>query len=367
MTRLLRPLLFIFLLCGCNQANILTGSESSPDPASSITEISPHLIYELQMSEQQLQAVNVGDILGDNCSLGCMTSAGQYIYYEACEIDVQTSNYLKTTIYRLNIDTRLSEPLFEIENNGRPFFTNELCCVNDILFWVYRDTNALKIDYYNISTAQQDTLKEYPATTIDLILSGDNRFLSWFLPCESGISLYCFDTYLQTDICLSDRATPDSPYTHAYINNGIIAYLENVPDGRLLVIYNLLEKKEEYSCILPEDFLLTRLQANSDFAICTDGYSRDSAVFLLNREKQKFEKITLSATDYHIFSCHLYNSDIFIVSNLTGDLLHLSIDSGNFTDEILNMNIIQTAISPDGIFYACNPENNMIFMLKIAS
>lgn len=367
--RLLSPLL-LFLLCGCNQASTLTSSDAIPnptDPASSVTGTSPHLIYELQTSEQRLEAIDVGDILGANCTFGCMTSAGQYVYYEACEIAKPSDNYLKTTIYRLNTDTRRSEPLFEIENNGEPFLTNELRCVNDILFWVYRDADTLKIDYYNISTAQQDTLKEYPDTTIDLILSGDNRFLSWFLPCESGISLYCFDTHLQTDICLTERATTDSPYTRAYINNGIISYLENVPGGRLLIIYDLVHNKEEYSCVLPEDFLLTRLQANSNYAICTDGYSRDSSLFLLNRGEQKFEKITLSDANYHIFSCHLYDDNIFLVSNLAGHLLNLSIDSGVFSDEVLDMNMIQTAISPDGLFYGYNPTKKLIFILDIAS
>lgn len=347
-------LLFIICLiglCGCSHSE-----QGMPPPLS----------YTPQASTgNNLRTIDVSGVVGEGYSLGCITSSKEYIFYESCQIEPITSNYMETIIYQLDINTSQSEPIIHISNGGDTFFSNELIHVDDSLFWVYRDENEVRIDFYTLSTGIQGTLIGYPPSSPDLILSGDNRFLTWYMPNEIGISLLYFDSENDTIKCLTKNAAADSPYTRAYVFDGMVSFLENQPDSWLLIIYNLIDQKAEYTCHLSKDFLLTRLQTNSNYTICTDGYSRNSSLYLLNKDQQEFEKIEIKEYDYNIFACHLYKDCVIVNSNLTKSILSISLKSGISSFETSEENILQSMISPDGLFYGCNPSNKIIYVSEI--
>lgn len=351
-------------LCGCLQTEPMVQSQTHT--VESIGESALVLNFDQSgLSQTALQTIDINEnIIGDN-SLGCLAAANGQIYYELCQIDPATANYLSCSINKIDISSGSSEAVVLIESS-EPFFTNELICVNSSLFWVYRDSQKLSIDYYILSTGERGTLEEYSISTPDPILSGDDRFLTWYIPSENGINLFCYDTQKKEVINLTENAAADSPYTRAYVSDGIIAYLENSQDGRLLVTYDLISHEALYTGLLSEDFILTRLQANDNYTICTEGYSRETPIYLLNKDGLKFETVTLDGEEYSIFSCHLYDNYIIINSNLSKELLLLSLNDGTYTSFETTVNVIQSAISPDGLFYGCNPANNLIFALDLS-
>lgn len=366
--RLISLILFVVIcfssLCGCLQSGFI---ESTDQEQSGSTDAAETQIKYIQsdFNDYFLKIIDLNDEVENDGDLGCVTAFDGCIYYEMCHIDPVTTNYLSCSINKLNIVSTVSEPIVHIEN-GAPFYTNELVFVGGSLFWVYRDNDKLSIDYYTLSTGEQGTIKEYPISTPDLILSGDTRFLTWYVPCETGINLYCFDTQTGNIVSLTKNAAADSPYTRAYVNDGIIAFLENHNDGRLLVIYDSINQKRIYTCLLSEEFILTRLQANNNHVICTEGYSRESPLFLLDSNEGEFAKITLEEDDYNIFSCHLYGDYIMVNSGLSKKLFLFSLKNNVYTSFDTEVNVIQTAVSPDGLFYGCNPGSKLIFILDIS-
>jgi hypothetical protein len=354
-------------LCGCIQSDSINSIDPTQSSSTNTVE-TQNLTLKYTPSnfnDYCLKTINLDKEIEDNEVLGCITASNECIYYELCHVNSETTNYLSCSINKLDLVSATSEPVVYIENN-KSFYTNELVVIGDSLFWVYRDSDKLRIDYYILSTGEQGTIKEYPVSTPDLILSGDTRFLTWYVPYENGIYLFCFDTKNKNIENLTKIAAADSPYTRAYVNNGIVAFLENHEDGRLLVIYDLISQKRIYTCLLSDEFILTRLQANADHAICTEGYSRNSPLFLLDSNKQEFIAVALDKEDYSIFSCHLYDNYIIVNTGLSKKLILFSLNDGVYTSFDAEANILQTAISPDGLFYGCNPESKSIFILDIS-
>lgn len=354
-------------LCACSQSGPIESIVPVQSSANDIIETQKLTFISApsNLNDYCLKIIDLKDALENNGDLGCITASDGCIYYELYHIDPETNNYLSCSINKFDIISKTYENIVNTESDD-PFYTNELVCVGDSLFWVYRDSNKLSIEYYTLSTGEQGTIKEYPVSTPDLILSGDTRFLTWYVPYETGINLFCYDSQTKNIVNLTQTAATDSPYTRAYVNDGIVAFLENHEDGRLLVVYDLVNQKQIYTCLLSDEFILTRLQANANHVICTEGYSRESPLFLLNSDKRKFEKVALAEEDYNIFSCHLYNDFIVVNSGLSEKLYLFSLNDGVYTSFDTEENVIQAAISPDGLFYGCSPESKLIFLLDLS-
>lgn len=353
-------------LCGCLQSGT-TKSIAPAQSGSNDTDKVQNFTLRYAPSnfnDDCLKIIDLNDETENDGALGCITAFDGSIYFELCNIDPVTTNYLSCSINKLDLFSMTYEPIVNIESD-EPFYTNELVIVGDLLFWVYRDSKKLSIDYYILSTGEQGTIKEYPASAPTIILCGDTRFLTWYVPYETGIHLFCFDTQTKNIVNLTQNAAADSPYTRAYVNNNIVAFLENYEGGRLLVIYDLLNQKRLYTCILSDEFMLTRLQANANHVICTEGYSRETPIYLLDSNKQEFVKVALTEDDYSIFACHLYEEYIMVNTGLSEKLILFSLNDGVYTSFDTGMNVIQTAISPDGLFYGCNPSNKVIVILDI--
>lgn len=354
----------LFLFVGC-----LSGCSKKQSPDIAINRSGSIDFYATSQSQEpaSLKAENLNtNVIPQKDTLGCIASSGDTIYYEACEVEPVSLNYLKSTIYKVDVDTGDLQEITEIENNGETFYSNELICIGNSLFWVYRDIDELKIIQYDIDTKLQHTLKSYPASMYDIILSGDNRFLSWYEPAEKNISLFCYDCTSGNTICLTENAATDSAYTRAYINDGILAYLEYTSTGIELVIHDLLSGTIERPGIISDDFEVTRLQANQKHIICTDGYSRDSSIYLFDEETRGFEKVVLPELDYNIFSCHLFDDFILINSNRTNEIIVLNLATESYFSVETEENILQSAISQDGLFYACVPKNGALVTLDLS-
>ena len=368
--RIYISLLFFIVLSmfsGCAPTTPSTSLDVPPvDSSGSLNDSQVNLRFiQQEKPDYQLNEIDLSAIVEDGMGLGCLTAAGQYIYYELSHIDSITGNYIDSTIHQLDTVTGASEAVTSIKSDEL-FFSNELICVGEYLFWVYRDSDDLNINYFHLKTKEHGVLSTYSTSMPDLILSGDNQFLTWYVPNDQGISLFCYDTLSDEIVCLTNSAATDSPYTRAYVNNGVVSYLENRDDSRLMIAYDLAKQQELFSCPLSKDFILTRLQANTEYAICTEGYTRDAPLFLLNQTKDEFERITVDGCTFSVFSCHLFDKFIIINSNSTKNILLLSISDGSYYPYETKSNIIQSAVSPDGLFYGCNPAANLIFYLALA-
>lgn len=311
-----------------------------------------------------IEEIDISAYISDGMSLGCITSADKNIYFEICRMDPATGNYINSTVYQFDTVLGDTKEVISIEND-EGFFSNELICIKDYLFWVYRDSDELNICYFCLTTKERGALNTYSTSVPDIVLAGDDQFLTWYVPNDQGISLFYYDIYSKETSCLTNNAATDSPYTRAYVNGGVIAYLENREDGHQLVVYDLTAQKESYSLLILKEFMLTRLQANDSYTAYTEGYARRAPLFILSREMTDIKKIIIRDSDYSIFSCHLFGEYIVINSNSTQEVFLVSIPDETYQVFNIEMSIIQTGVSPNGLFYGCNPAENTIVYMKI--
>lgn len=355
--------LLLCSLCGCGQRT----QPSDKDEA---------VQYMLQQVPNEnekhiLQEIDLSVGVPDDRTIECVTASGGYVYFEACKPEPGANDfqemirYQETTIYQFDMQKKTSSPVVTISDDGGLFLTNELVCVGDRLFWTYRDEASQRIDYYNMTTGEQGTLADYSVRTSDVVLTGDDRYLTWYAIHEDRIALLCFDTTENEVLTLTERAAADSPYTRAYVGNGMVAYLEEYEKERKLVLYDLNERKEAYTCSLDKNFLLTRLQTNGKHTICTEGYEFASPFYILNQEKGCFEEITFPNSEHNIFSCHLYDDYIIINSHLTDSVLILSLENKSYSVQPCSSPIVKTAVSPSGLFYGRDTAADTIFCFEI--
>lgn len=68
-------------------------------------------------------------------------------------------------------------------------------------------------------------MNDYSIHTSDLVLTGDDRYLTWYAIHEGRIALLCFDTAENEIMMLTERAADDSPYTRLHQQRDVV-YLE---------------------------------------------------------------------------------------------------------------------------------------------
>lgn len=296
-------------------------------------------------------------------SVGCFTASSDLVYYEICNFDSKGQYYKKSTIYSADTNGH-KELITEITNGGDPFFTNELLFIDNHLFWVYRDPEKIEIECFDLTTKKLDTISCYDPDTPDIILSHDDQFVAWYVSDPNGISLHTYNCKTGEIRLLSNSITTDSPYTRAAVNDGIIAFLEKRSKRRILNVYDLQDDSVVLSVDVPLDFEITRLQANRDYILCTNGYSYDNAIYLLDKDTMKFDKFDLQDTDYNIFFCELYNDQVFIYSSKNKEVFNVSLSQKSFSAVQINKTLLMSLINENGNYYAYDLVNSKIVELS---
>lgn len=308
----LSSIFLIMWLCSCSQMGPKMAKNEEAKPISFSQKpivFSEENPPEYNIEEHTFTSEN-GEYFGSSVVLddALYFESGNYAEDTGAEIKATISSKSKEGIEALYTEER---------SDGGPIEVNELAYSGGCLFWSYRDEDIIAIRMYSLKKKEAQTLASYPADTAVLILESDQRFLSWYVVPQEGLpSLYIYDTAKSEIQCLSNNIGYDNPYTRAYVQDGITAYIENLGnDERRLVIYDLESSKELQSYILPQEMEQISVQANRNYVVVREGYYGDK-LYILDSKSSKLLKI-----DYSIcpgvdpFSWHLLDDNIYINSH----------------------------------------------------
>lgn len=347
----------ILLCCSCAQKN--NGyAELSTKASIQFTESKTTNSISAELLEFNIDVPNGWD-------LGCITAADRFIYYELCHVDPVTSNYSEVNIYQLDTRFKTSKLMKQIIGSTT-FWTNELIAVGDSLFWVYRDGREMRIDELSINNNTSSTLQTCPVEYPDLILSGNNQYLTWFVLENNVVRLYAYDSKSKETFLVSDSISNDSAYTRAYVCENITAFVKKNGDAQFLIVYDLAQKRETASYVIPNGFEMTRLQANASYIICTDGYTKSSSIFLSDGTNDELRKVDLSDHEINLFSCHLIGDRVIINSNQYKEIVILSLKDNRFMVIPTNHSLFQGCISASGDYIACDTSDTIVLLRGIS-
>lgn len=189
--------------------------------------------------------------------------------------------------------------------------------------------------------------------------------MAWYVSDSNGISLNTYHCKSRQIHQISNSITTDSPYTKAFVNDGIVAFLEKQSKRRILKIYDLQNSSIIFSVDVPLDFEITRLQANKDYIVCTNGYGSDNSLYILNKDTMKFDRFDLSVPNYNIFFCELYNDHVFIYSSKSKEIFDVSLSQNSFSEIQINKTLWMSLIGENGNYYAYDPVNSTIIELSL--
>lgn len=342
----------LFLMFGNSKSNIAT-INSTISSCQSNSNLSANWIER-----------NIDIAKEDGQTIGCITAASDLVYYEICDLDRNKQYYEKSTIYSADTNGH-KELVTEITNGGKSFFTNELLVIDNSLFWVYRDSEKIEIQRFDLSTKKIDTISCYEPNTPDIVLSHDDQFVAWYVSNSNGVSLNTYHCKSRQIHQISNSITTDSPYTKAFVNDGIVAFLEKQSKRRILKIYDLQNSSIIFTVDVPLDFEITRLQANKDYIVCTNGYGSDNSLYILNKDTMKFDRFDLSVPNYNIFFCELYNDHVFIYSSKSKEIFDVSLSQNSFSEIQINKTLWMSLIGENGNYYAYDPVNSTIIELSL--
>lgn len=290
------------------------------------------------------------------------------IYFESGNY-TNDGTVIKTTISKKEKNS--TEILYtEAREDGGQIEVNELKLAGNKLFWVYSDSEEMKIKAYDLLKNESQIIETYPAEKVAvLILESDERFLTWYVvPQEGKPSLYVFDTEDNKVKCLSNNIGYDNPYTRAYVLDGITSYIENYDEHRKkITLYDLENDQEIRSYVLPEKFKMTAVQANREHVIIREGYE-NTGLYILDAKTNKLQEIDYSIhAGINPFSWHLLGNKVFINSkgrdNYNDELVVLSLEDSTLSWIYLDQSVVGGKVMEPNQYsakYSCVGEGNQV-------
>lgn len=237
-----------------------------------------------------------------------------------------------------------------------------MVCAGGQIFWSMQTGAGAAICRYDDQSGQVSTLAEYPGASAP-DLGGDDRFLLWYDPAVESRRLLCWDAEEDARFEVTDRPGDNLAFSGLQVGDGLTAWVERLDGEKTLFVYDLERQAYLWQLVVPEELEVARLQVNEDHLIFTDGYGADSALYTLSKDQRVLEQLELSGRTCGIFSCHLYEDEIWINDNQNGQVIVIQLDSGSYAGWETDYDLVQAGLSPRGEFYANDPESGQIVVM----
>ena len=264
----------------------------------------------------------------------------------------------KTEIMHYDIQKDSSALIFSFDERNANHWVNELVASDDALFWVYTDGVEQRIEKYDLESHAATTVKEFSPDAI-ILLSASGDYLTWFVGEGDGIkpyTLYAMDVHTEEIGVVSANVYPlQSPYTRAFISEGITSYLSDSANPQI-VVYDLQTKTVVTTISRDTDAIIENPKANRDYLLWEERESVNSAdvVYLLFdlREGKLFDA-ALNSISESIFSVHLLNHSIAI---------NVLADSSSILLADINNHTVSTLMEEDAFLSWCYVIDDKSFL-----
>lgn len=289
--------------------------------------------------------------------IGDVTATEDGVFYMICNEEPGLDRFLKCAVYRMD-EAGNSTLITEIENDGNFFYVNELVVSGDALFWVYRDGNELSVVEYDMTKGVEQRLVTCEPEMSDLILSADERFLVWYMPGETGVQLLAYDRQSGERFTITSGSATDSPYTRPYLNDGVVSYLKKDGETQTVFLYDLEQRKTVVSHELPKELEVTRLQGNTEYVVCTNGYSSDPAIYVLDLQEDTLYQVELPLENCNVFYCRLMQNKVTAYLSSSKDVVAIDLQNKTAVRVPVGNDLLQSTVTPDGTLYAHNMKDS---------
>jgi hypothetical protein len=153
---------------------------------------------------------------------------------------------------------------------------------------------------------------------------------------EGATTSFCNPNKDDGILSVSTKASgQQSPYTRAFIFDGITSFVTDDPEPQI-VVYNLLAG--EAVCTLPyvpKGGLVEDLQANADYVVWAEPTSAGSAekdYFLYDQNQETVRNLNLGAVSSDIFSVHLLQDSLVVNDHKRNALTRADLRTGKLYD-----------------------------------
>ncbi len=302
--------LFLLTSCASGCEDVLPNFDTaqSPDYVEDASVFSEYSVREYPLT------------IPDGYYVGCIAGTETAVYYKEDEI-LTTSEWVQNTeFYRIDTASGHSERIYQI-NDGNLHWVNELVASDTGLFWVIRDETGMRIERLDFQSGQVATVKEFSSETPDIILTGGDGFVTWFE--ESGKStdfLYACDDEGKEEFLISDQISKQSPFTRAYVNDGITAFVEASRSTQRLCTYDLQNKTYVKQLKVPASSTVADPRANRDYIL----WSEEDQKLLYTYDIAEAKLGCVANTDsdeLYIFSFHLLGDVAMINDHVTNQII----------------------------------------------
>ena len=290
-----------------DEANVLLGNKPLiKEPQSFTSETPPLSLLSKTPLQNPLKPV-------------CITQNNDSVYILSNTPDTVSDTVTDTVLFSFDPETAETQELLTLSDKGH--WCGELNATDHSLFWVFSDSTAVRIMRYDLQTAEQTILREFPPDTV-IVLSSDDRYLSW-LEMEGTIKkIHIFDTQSEEFQTFAAPQRTVSPYGRAELTDHILISREANRYDQILCAYDLDQKQYLARLDVEEPLDVVSPQANQNWIVWTN--KRRDAVYAYHIPLQKFYKFEDSL---FVFSLHLYNNHVFVNDRTSNNILCYNLDT----------------------------------------
>lgn len=257
---------------------------------------------------------------------GCIAGSKSDLYYTLVKTIPMGMWSECTDIFHLDSKTGNTERIFQIKNGEH--WLNELVASDSALFWILQDKSGMRLERYDLERGTVSTVKAFPYTSKAIILSGGQDYLTWYEYKNKETSLYAYDIREDRIISISEKISLQSPYTRAYVNDGITVFTESRKGALFLCVYDIHEQMYLKQLRIADSQSIINPQANSEYIVWIDGYE-DPALYAYNLESDELKCISKSDGSINLFSFHLIKDMVIINDSQSGQIIGRLLDKGH--------------------------------------
>ena len=228
--------------------------------------------------------------LGEGLEIGSYTCVDDRLYFAAVKVIDMAEMYPTEGLYCY--DTTAAK-LTKIRSFDGNVYINELFADGDRLFYVEYLPEPRKIVMTDLLSGHEETIAESNAEGGSFVLYYNSGILVWYSAEGSELSLNYYDTASGDKGVIADHLTAYSAYERPYITDGLVPYVKDGDNCRIITAYGLREKKDIYSFKISKDITACGIKTGKDKVFFRDGYVHDSRKYLIDVSTGEFTSFAL--------------------------------------------------------------------------
>ena len=303
--------------------------------------------------------------LPENTNVGEVAYCDGSIYFTTLLTGSGKQYDPSVALYRYDPESDKVEELYSFDEDQ---CVSELFVIGDDIFFEVNVPGPVKIVRYNTVSEKIDTIAEYQSGG-DPILYSCGQYLLWY-EHQSSLKIFAYDTIKGTTEVIAGGLSAYNAYSRPYVSDGILAYVTEEADCRVIHVYDVAEHKEITSKKVDRSILVARPQANREYIVFTGGYERSSPVYVYSMRSDRF----MVLKDNRLLGAgfvRLAGSFVLLRSESGKKMIAVGMEHDSFSEvEVLatgdEMSIGYFDVSSDGTVFTCISGINSLVTISPA-